>query len=145
MLWQYTYPSPHGPGCPRNQPGNYFTCWISKRQKNHWSEAIQQAVTDQRTGPAPALPSQALASPLCLWKSEQTWGFRESSAEGLQVDMLQALRRKMCGQPNCSAHFSTANETLFGAVLHTSYFLFSHFRVHWTGKVSPCGTNLTQH
>lgn len=57
---------------------------------------------------------------------------------------FEVLRRKMSGPTNCPAHFSTANETFFGAVLCTSYFLFSCFRMHWMGKVSSCGINVTQ-
>lgn len=45
---------------PKEPLREYFICWLIKRERNDWSEAIQKPVTDQRTGPAAAHPCPRL-------------------------------------------------------------------------------------
>lgn len=93
-----------------------------------------------------ALP-QAVACPLThIWEFKQTLGCRRALQKGCRLTCYIWSSEMMPGQTDRPAHFSTVSrERFLGAVLCTGYFSFSCFRVHWMGKVSTCGTNVTQH
>lgn len=127
----------------QRKSGELFQLLNKQETENDLSEVTSSDRPENKTSSCTPL-SQALASHLCVHMEVQT-DARElcRRAAGWHAT-FEVLRRKMSGPTNCPAHFSTANETFFGAVLCTSYFLCSCFRMHWMGKVSSCGTNVIQ-